>query len=72
MRKHGSLEKDEETNQAAWEAARGAVKGATKVCLGTCFFGIRFFLVNSRECCILADLLLREVSGARSSSSRVV
>ncbi|CAO2649659.1 Nn.00g070440.m01.CDS01 [Neocucurbitaria sp. VM-36] len=30
MRKHGSLEKDEETNQAAWEAAGGAVKGATK------------------------------------------
>lgn len=32
MRQHGSLERDEETNEAAWEAARGAVTGATKVC----------------------------------------
>jgi hypothetical protein len=31
-RLNGSLEKDEETNQAAWEAARGALIGGTKVC----------------------------------------
>lgn len=31
VRQHGSLEKDEETNQAAWEAARGALIGGTKV-----------------------------------------
>ncbi|PZD33754.1 DER1 domain containing protein [Pyrenophora tritici-repentis] len=30
VRQHGSLEKDEETNQAAWEAARGALIGGTK------------------------------------------
>jgi hypothetical protein len=33
VRQHGSLEKDEETNQAAWEAARGALIGGTKVCI---------------------------------------
>jgi hypothetical protein len=32
VREHGSLTKDEETNQAAWEAARGALVGGTKVC----------------------------------------
>ncbi len=31
MRQHGSLERDEEANQAAWEAAQGAVLGAAKV-----------------------------------------
>jgi hypothetical protein len=31
VRQHGSLEKDEETNQAAWEAAKGALVGGTKV-----------------------------------------
>jgi hypothetical protein len=31
MRKHGSLEKDDETNQAAWEAAKGAAWGGSKV-----------------------------------------
>lgn len=31
VRQHGSLEKDDETNQAAWEAARGALVGGTKV-----------------------------------------
>jgi hypothetical protein len=30
--KHASLEKDEHANQAAWEAARGAAWGGTKVC----------------------------------------
>ncbi|KAF2652339.1 hypothetical protein K491DRAFT_695658 [Lophiostoma macrostomum CBS 122681] len=30
MRQHGSLSKDEETNKAAWVAARGAVTGAAK------------------------------------------
>jgi hypothetical protein len=35
VREHGSLTKDEETNQAAWEAARGAMVGGTKV--STCF-----------------------------------
>ncbi|KAL7771623.1 hypothetical protein CFE70_001570 [Pyrenophora teres f. teres 0-1] len=30
VRQHGSLEKDEETNQAAWEATRGALIGGTK------------------------------------------
>jgi len=30
-RLNGSLEKDEETNQAAWEAAKGSLVGATKV-----------------------------------------
>jgi hypothetical protein len=29
--KHASLEKDEHANQAAWEAARGAAWGGTKV-----------------------------------------
>ena len=33
MRNHGSLTKDDETNEAAWEAARGAVRGAAKVSL---------------------------------------
>jgi hypothetical protein len=32
VREHGSLTKDEETNQAAWEAATGALVGGTKVC----------------------------------------
>ncbi|KAJ4303070.1 hypothetical protein N0V90_001961 [Kalmusia sp. IMI 367209] len=31
MRQHASLTKDEETNAAAWEAARGAGWGAAKV-----------------------------------------
>jgi len=31
MRKHGSLTSDAETNEAAWEAARGAGVGAAKV-----------------------------------------
>ncbi|KAL6703114.1 hypothetical protein ACN47E_010176 [Coniothyrium glycines] len=35
-RKHGSLEKDSETNQAAWEAAKGAAVGAAK--WGAIFF----------------------------------
>ncbi|EON66584.1 hypothetical protein W97_05830 [Coniosporium apollinis CBS 100218] len=30
MRRHGSLEKDEEVNKAAWEAARGALTGAAR------------------------------------------
>ncbi|OCL10805.1 hypothetical protein AOQ84DRAFT_314866 [Glonium stellatum] len=30
MRHHGSLTKDEEMNNAAWEAARGATTGAVK------------------------------------------
>ncbi|KAF2004528.1 hypothetical protein P154DRAFT_393187, partial [Amniculicola lignicola CBS 123094] len=30
MRHHGSLTKDDETNQAAWEATRGAMTGAAK------------------------------------------
>lgn len=37
MRRHGSLSKDEETNEAAWEAARGAVTGAAKVRVFDCF-----------------------------------
>lgn len=32
VRQHGSLTKDDETNQAAWEAAKGALVGGTKVC----------------------------------------
>jgi hypothetical protein len=31
VRQHGSLEKDAETNQAAWEAAKGAAWGGSKV-----------------------------------------
>jgi hypothetical protein len=31
MRKHGSLTSDADTNEAAWEAARGATVGAAKV-----------------------------------------
>jgi len=31
VRQHGSLTKDDETNQAAWEAAKGAAIGGTKV-----------------------------------------
>jgi hypothetical protein len=31
MREHGSLTKDAETNQAAWEAAKGAGYGGLKV-----------------------------------------
>ncbi|KAH6866323.1 hypothetical protein BKA58DRAFT_363553 [Alternaria rosae] len=30
VRQHGSLTKDDETNQAAWEAAKGALVGGTK------------------------------------------
>jgi hypothetical protein len=30
VRQHGSLSKDAETNQAAWEAAKGAAWGGTK------------------------------------------
>ncbi|KAH7122749.1 hypothetical protein B0J11DRAFT_490094 [Dendryphion nanum] len=29
-RQHGSLTRDDETNEAAWEATRGAVSGASK------------------------------------------
>lgn len=32
-RKHASLEKDAELENAAWVATRGAVVGAAKVCL---------------------------------------
>jgi hypothetical protein len=31
VREHGSLTKDAETNQAAWEAAKGAAYGGVKV-----------------------------------------
>ena len=31
VREHGSLTKDAETNEAAWEAARGAAVGGIKV-----------------------------------------
>ena len=31
MRTHGNLDKDQELNDAAWEASRGAVVGAAKV-----------------------------------------
>lgn len=31
VREHGSLTKDAETNEAAWEAARGAAYGGVKV-----------------------------------------
>ena len=31
VRRHGDLRNDAETNEAAWEAARGATWGATKV-----------------------------------------
>lgn len=31
MRKHGSLTKDEEINEASWVAAKGAAVGAAKV-----------------------------------------
>jgi len=50
VRQHGSLEKDEETNQAAWEAARGALIGGTKVCC-MCPFGVYMFMTgfNSRR-----------------------
>jgi hypothetical protein len=30
--KHASLEKDEHANEAAWQAAKGAAWGGTKVC----------------------------------------
>jgi hypothetical protein len=44
VREHGSLTKDAETNEAAWEAARGAAGGAVKVCAHLCLhFG--FLLV---------------------------
>lgn len=33
VREHGSLTKDAETNEAAWEAARGAAYGSVKVCV---------------------------------------
>ena len=41
MREHGSLTKDAETNEAAWEAARGAARGAVKVC-SSFFCGLMF------------------------------
>jgi len=37
VRKHGSLTHDEEINDAAWEAARGAVVGAAKVSSSSVF-----------------------------------
>lgn len=37
MRKHGSLTDDEEINDAAWVAARGAGVGAAKVCFHELF-----------------------------------
>lgn len=36
VREHGSLTKDAETNEAAWEAARGAAYGGVKVCCTWC------------------------------------
>jgi hypothetical protein len=36
VREHGSLTKDAETNQAAWEAVRGGAYGGIKVCC-TCY-----------------------------------
>ena len=36
VREHGSLTKDAETNQAAWEAVKGGAYGGIKVCC-TCF-----------------------------------
>ena len=54
MRQHGSLEKDQETNQAAWEAARGAVWGGAKVCLHVLL--LHLFIVFSRY--ILYDHVL--------------
>ena len=41
VREHGSLTKDAETNEAAWEAARGAARGAVKVC-SSFFCGLMF------------------------------
>lgn len=32
VREHGSLTKDAETNQAAWEAVKGGAYGGIKVC----------------------------------------
>lgn len=48
VRQHGSLTKDDETNEAAWEAARGAAYGGVKVCahvvLRFCVFFPRLLL----------------------------
>jgi hypothetical protein len=44
MRRHGSLTKDEETNEAAWEAARGAGVGAAKVSAWRMFSSCEGFL----------------------------
>jgi hypothetical protein len=46
MRRHGSLSKDDETNEAAWEAARGATAGAAKVSV----FADTLFLCESFGC----------------------
>ncbi|KAH7074599.1 hypothetical protein BKA63DRAFT_316633 [Paraphoma chrysanthemicola] len=39
VRVHGTLEKDDETNQAAWEAAKGAAWGGTKWGAAFAIFG---------------------------------
>jgi hypothetical protein len=46
QRQHASLENDAETNQAAWEAAKGAAWGGSKV---SCTF--------SQSCCEFLDIL---------------
>lgn len=48
VREHGSLTKDAETNEAAWEAARGAVVGGAKVC--HVLFGVFKKLRERRVC----------------------
>lgn len=48
VREHGSLTKDAETNQAAWEAARGAAYGGVKVRE----FGLGLHVLSSVTCLI--------------------
>ena len=48
VREHGSLTKDAETNQAAWEAARGAAYGGVKVRE----FGLGLHVLSSGTCLI--------------------
>lgn len=70
VREHGSLTKDAETNEAAWEAARGAAVGGAKVCFAClyvllqqrwgCWLGLCciFLLGLLGEACVLLEFVI--------------
>jgi len=54
MRTHGNLDKDQELNDAAWEATRGAVVGAAKVSISNYSRIVRCLpLIRTTVGCIL-------------------